>query len=130
MDELDLDALEAVADGATAGEWVCERGVDRDCPTWHVMIDDHGLLRTVCDTDEDIGKPDGPDATHIATFDPPTVKALIARVRRAEEPGFHEFVALCRRWLETYPPDIFDGSSGDKGPRFVVALRKALKCLS
>ena len=61
-----------------------ERGVDRDCPTWHVMIDDHGLLRTVCDTDEDIGKPDGPDATHIATFDPSTVKALIARVRVAE----------------------------------------------
>lgn len=27
----------------------------------------------------------------------------------------------------TYPADIFDGSSGDTGPAYIVALREALK---
>jgi len=45
------------------------------------------------------------------------------------DPSWEEFIALCHRWMEKYPPDIFDGSSGDPGPLFVVALRDALTAL-
>ena len=40
--------------------------------------------------------------------------------------GFENFVGVAEKWLENYPPDIFDGSSGDAGPTFIVALRKAI----
>ena len=43
--------------------------------------------------------------------------------------GFDNFISVAETWLENYPPDIFDGSSGDKGPLFVVALREALAAL-
>jgi hypothetical protein len=42
-------------------------------------------------------------------------------------PPWDTLVWLGRRYLaEFYPPDIFDGSSGDPGPAYVVALREAL----
>lgn len=41
--------------------------------------------------------------------------------------GFENFINVATRWLENYPPDIFDGSSNDSGPLFVVALRKAIR---
>lgn len=73
--ELDLEQLEKVARVATDGPWSV---VDGD----EVTSAEGPLLA---------GLPTGdaivcwmPDATHIATFDPPTVLALIARLREAE----------------------------------------------
>lgn len=70
--ELDLERLEKVARAATDGPWSV---VDGD----EVASAEGPLLA---------GLPTGdaivcwmPDATHIATFDPPTVLALIAEVR-------------------------------------------------
>ena len=44
----------------------------------------------------------------------------------AEGIAFWSYVAITERWLKQYPADIFDGSSGDKGPLFVVAIREAV----
>jgi hypothetical protein len=40
--------------------------------------------------------------------------------------GFREFVDKCESWLQNYPAEIFDGSSGDPGPLFAVAVRDAV----
>jgi hypothetical protein len=40
--------------------------------------------------------------------------------------GFWEFVDKCESWLQNYPAEIFDGSSGDPGPLFAVAVRDAV----
>ena len=40
--------------------------------------------------------------------------------------SFQEYVDLTNRWLEKYPADIFTGESGDAGPLFAVAIRKAV----
>ena len=46
-----------------------------------------------------------------------------------EEPSWHDYIHITKNWLKFYPPDIFTGESGDKGPLFVVAVRKALAAL-
>ena len=57
------------------------------------------------------------------------ITRLRAKVDELENPGWEQFISLTTQWLEKYPPNIFDGSSGDKGPLFVVALRNALAAL-
>ncbi len=77
---LDLDALEAIARAVdTRGPWEtrCEGPGE---PTW-VCHDSEAVLFLGFDT---IAEFDANDAEHIATFDPPTVLALITRVREAE----------------------------------------------
>lgn len=78
--ELDLDALEAVANAATPGPWLAAD----EAPEWtaaqRVFAPELGDEQddTICEAVE------YKDAEHIATFDPPAVLALIARVRAAE----------------------------------------------
>ncbi|MBN7792416.1 ead/Ea22-like family protein [Microbacterium esteraromaticum] len=92
MTDLDLDALEAVARAATPGPWEWEPPSDEQWPS--------GDEPLVTSNPGEDGYPDvvlsgwGYDASgteasdedrgHIATFDPPTVLALIARVKEAE----------------------------------------------
>ena len=58
------------------------------------------------------------------------IDELEKELREAREPGFWTLVAIIRSSLEAhYPEDLFDGSSADPGPRFVCALREALKLL-
>lgn len=58
-------------------------------------------------------------------MDPEKRLELIAFL--AEDQAWDAVVAIGRALLEDYYPDsIFDGSSGDSGPEYVVALRNAL----
>jgi len=57
------------------------------------------------------------------------IESLQSRIDELENPGWAAFIEMCEQWLTNYPPDIFDGSSGDPGPLFVVALRKAINDL-
>lgn len=69
---LDLDALEAVARAATPGPW-------------HQGAHYIGAGGEPYDPDAVVGQASILcDAEHIATFDPPTVRALITRLREAE----------------------------------------------
>lgn len=43
--------------------------------------------------------------------------------------GWLEYLRITRKFLEQYPENIFDGSSGDAGPEFIVALRAAVEQL-
>ncbi len=72
MPDLDLDALTGVAEAATSGEW--RIGSD---PLGQIAVraEKRDALAVVTWDD---------DRTHIATFDPPTVLALIAEAREAE----------------------------------------------
>jgi hypothetical protein len=93
MSDLDLSKLREVAEGATAGPW---RPVHDDDPMGQPVCFYHGLvalversgqrsLSVVVDDGRTVDKAQwDANATHIATFDPPTCKALIDRVRRAE----------------------------------------------
>lgn len=100
---IDLDRLETIAKAATQGAWSAD-GPANPAP------DDN--LTVGPDTGEgfnpDTGKgviayvqPSWDDATHIATFNPPTVLALIARIRELEntheEPEDRPFIATIER---------------------------------
>ena len=83
MSDLDLDKLEAVAEAAIEGEWSTdERALPRVGATRYSAI-----TRVVVARDGEhemqVSSWSGTEAnaTHIATFDPPTVLALIAEVR-------------------------------------------------
>lgn len=59
-------------------------------------------------------------------MDPERRLELIALL--AEDKAWDAIVLIGRDLLETYyPGKVFDGSSGDSGPEYVVALRKALE---
>lgn len=79
MNEIDLDALEATARAAVAGPWhhTPFGGQNQNGDYFGGdVFDGHGeyLLSEVRDE----------DGAHIAAFDPPTVLALVARLREAE----------------------------------------------
>lgn len=76
---LDLDALAEIAKAATDGPWTAERL--SNSLAWWVSCDEWGAMFNT----GYVGNGDSkPNATHIATFDPPTVLALIARAEAAE----------------------------------------------
>lgn len=88
MPEIDLDALEATARAATPGPWMLD-GMGEDEPEINYWA--HRFIGTaepnesgsheIIATSED---GHGPNAEHIAAFDPTTALALIARLREAE----------------------------------------------
>lgn len=52
----------------------------------------------------------------------------IAHEEHIDKWNFDTLLYVGRRMLEEYyPPSVFDGSSGDSGPQYVVALREAIK---
>lgn len=86
--KIDLDALEAVARDATPGPWIADppSAWDTDDVGGYqlqaaVRVKDSGSI-TWDDHGGEVFKP--ADAEFIATFDPPTVRALITRLREAE----------------------------------------------
>lgn len=84
MSDLDLDELKRVVDAATDGEWCVDADQCSYGPPLGVLAYTETGVLVVVDL---VGRPHKlrrEDANHIATFDPPTVKRLIARVRRAE----------------------------------------------
>ena len=73
----------------------------------------------------------------LLTVDTPEGKSALAalarveaRTQELEDPDWPTFISMAGAFLEHYPADIFDGSSGDPGPTFIVALRSALAALS
>lgn len=74
-DPLDLDALAEVARKATTGDWEADHGEENNSS---VKVGGTGWWDGLAYC----GKAE--DAEHIATFDPPTVLALLARVEEAE----------------------------------------------
>lgn len=76
-EELDLNSLERIAQAATPGPWTTfdEDGEAYSSPPATGAF----LVEYGADAEQKMR-----DIRHIATFDPPTVLALIARVRHAE----------------------------------------------
>lgn len=60
-----------------------------------------------------------------------SIKSNADEIERLRDPnswGFDHLVAMAKRILDLkYPADIFDGSSGDLGPDFVVRLRATIE---
>jgi hypothetical protein len=77
MTDIDLDALEATARAATPAPWAYNPTI-LGLPSTTVMAESKQLGYVA------IGQFREQDATHVAAFDPPTVLALIARLREAE----------------------------------------------
>ena len=82
MSDLDLDAMEAVAQAATPGAWEHVRAPFRDTAGHSIKQESKVLALVGWEREEPVRAP--ADAAHIATFDPPTVLALIERLRTAE----------------------------------------------
>lgn len=81
----DLDGLEKVARAASQGEWKAIRDRRRMCP-WRVeSADGHAYIADIPQPTRDAYAIFEANARHIATFDPPTVLALIAENRRLIE---------------------------------------------
>ena len=61
------------------------------------------------------------------------IERLQARVgeleQKIDDPSWLDFMEITDNFLAHYPTDIFTGVSGDAGPLFVVALRKAKRAL-
>jgi len=74
---LNLEDLEAVARAATPGPWTYKPTI-LGSPNTTVMAGDDQLGYI------GVGHFLAPNATHVATFDPPTVLTLIAKLREAE----------------------------------------------
>ena len=74
---LNLEDLEAVARAATPGPWTYKPTI-LGLPNTTVMAGDDQMGYM------GVGHFLAPNATHVATFDPPTVLALIAKLREAE----------------------------------------------
>ena len=88
---IDLDALEEIANAAPQGEWKWDHGFgemcnDKECPYGMLVQsrEDESERTVMWVHGFDVPEDDAEYATHIAAFDPPTVKALIARLRKAE----------------------------------------------
>ena len=88
MPDLDLAKLREIANAATQGDWTADiHNTRRRSPRtrrllqWKPEHGTHGYV-SVVESDGAYGVLDGPDALHVATFDPPTVLALIAEVER------------------------------------------------
>ena len=76
---LNLDDLEAVARAATPGPWEAEPYLYTADDDWvRVTSPSDGPLFNLAEGVEPV------NASHIAAFDPPTVLALITRIREAE----------------------------------------------
>jgi len=58
-----------------------------------------------------------------------TMERMLEDNERLRDPDWKTYIEITSKWLEKYPPDIFTGVSGDSGPLFVVAIRKALAAL-
>src|SRR5690606_964540 len=80
--EIDLDALEATARAATPGPWEADDNMPFSPELQGIFAPEQRRYVLKVDFGD---QPESPaDAEHIATFDPPTVLALIARLREAE----------------------------------------------
>lgn len=74
--ELDLARLRKVAEAATPGPWeVYDRGIGYEVHDANGCELNGGMRETFTEA----------DANHIATFDPPTVLALLSRLEAAEQ---------------------------------------------
>ena len=77
----DLNDLRKIAEAATPGSWAAE--------PYLYGVGDGGRIRVTSPSDDgahNLAEDVLPEnATHIATFDPPTVLALIARLEQAEQ---------------------------------------------
>ena len=94
-DPLDLDALEVVANAATAGPWWTGVGLGSFQYTVEGLDADFHLVaqRLI-----------HPDATHVANFDPPTVLALIAALKEAR-------AGLADAWDEGFTRGFYSGQA-------------------
>lgn len=88
MTGIDLDALRRIALAATPGPWEAdgnEVSQHRSCPEpWHTVVGTEVACLSCCygGTAEGVSRTE--DAGYIAAFDPPTVLALLDRLKAAE----------------------------------------------
>ena len=75
-----LDDLEATAKAATPGPW----SINWETDEYHAGMPDKWALSINGPEASDFADLAAADAEHMATFDPPTVLALIAKLREAE----------------------------------------------
>jgi hypothetical protein len=88
---INLEALEAIAKAATPGPWQWDHKYGDEGDTGLALTNDTraevvGAYNYHCCSFRDDPTVEDRDAEYIATFDPPTVLALIARIREAEAP--------------------------------------------
>ena len=90
MTDLNLSKLREIANAATPGEWTADiyetRKRSRRTNRWLKWKPEdgtHGFV-SIVESDGAYGVLDGPDALHVATFDPPTVLALIDEIERLQ----------------------------------------------
>ena len=84
-DPLDLDALAEVARKATPGDWVAYFEEDYAAVMRHDRAKSSLRVATVFNFEDgdEVDASARADATHVATFDPPTVLALLAALKEA-----------------------------------------------
>lgn len=128
-----LDDLEATAKAATPGPWnydTHDGGVDR-------LEDDDGeivVAGAVVGTFWPHGAStrqlllESSDALHIATFDPPTALALIAKLREAEAVA-EKVRAVCDQWNDTpdYTPSGYDLGRVDQRHEMTAQMLEAIE---
>jgi hypothetical protein len=118
----DLDGLEAVAEAANNGPWDVRKSVHCD-GSW--VVEDGEVIAAFTEVFPEcaIAMADV-DAAHIAAFDPPTAKALIARCRRSELALSH-MIAAAEQIVEAFSHRIYNGD-GRRFQQIMVELREKL----
>jgi len=86
---LNLDTLRKIAEAATPGPWeASDRGIGYEVHDASAYELNSGMRETFTES----------DATHIATFDPPTVLALLSRLEQAEQAVQRVREAMGKPW--------------------------------
>ena len=108
MTDLNLTKLRKIAEAATPGPW-----------NLHTLrTDETHDIRGSIDDEADIviyAECEDADAAHVATFDPPTVLALIDRLEAAEAKVERVRTALANHPPRESPPDT--PNNGPRAPR-------------
>ena len=93
MPDLDLSALRGIAEAATPGEWEALGGYVEGVYGGEVTPQSVNCM-SYC-YGGTVERMSDADATHIATFDPPTVLDLLSRLEAAEK-VIEDALAFCR----------------------------------
>lgn len=105
MPDLDLSALRKVAEAATPGPWSA-LGTGRSGGDHWYVCDEGEAIASISAQDGINEAQREPDATHMATFDPPTVLALLDELERlqreARGPKFSERLAMAQQAWDEY----------------------------
>ena len=120
MTDLSLTELREIAKAATPGPWNLHTLRTDETHDIRGSIDDEANIVIYAECED-------ADAAHVATFDPPTVLALIARLEAAEAKVERGTVVMSRKRATVQDFILAAGGETEDGESYTITQPKAFK---